>query len=74
MSFKVNLNVLMDCLGIFGGGSLTGQSKSPSLKMYYDGYGEPLQLIIEEGMVYDFESNSDLGGSIVTNWQRLLCC
>ena len=49
MSFKLNLNVLMECLGIFGSGSLTGQSQSPSLILHYDGYGEPLVLIMEEG-------------------------
>ena len=50
VSFKLNLNVLMECLGIFGSGSLTGQSQSPSLILHYDGYGEPLVLIMEEGM------------------------
>lgn len=49
VSFKLTLSVLLECLGIFGSSSLTGQSTSPSLKLYYDGYGEPLVLIIEEG-------------------------
>lgn len=47
-SFKVNLNVLMECLGIFGSG-ITGQGKAPTLKMMYDGYGEPLVLTLEDG-------------------------
>lgn len=53
VSFKINLNVFMECLGIFGS-TLTGQSKTPSLMMYYDGYGEPLVLTIEEGMRHDY--------------------
>ena len=48
VSFKVSLSVLLECLGIFGTASVSGQA-APSLKMYYDGYGEPLVLIIEEG-------------------------
>ena len=47
-SFKIDLNILMECLGIFGATSVSGQG-SPSLNMYYDGYGEPLVLTIEEG-------------------------
>lgn len=46
--FRINLNVLMECLNIFGGAP--GHS-FVSLKMYYPGEGEPLGLVLEEGGV-----------------------
>lgn len=46
--FRINLNVLMECLNIFGGAP--GQSFT-SLKMCYPGHGEPLELVLEEGGV-----------------------
>ena len=46
--FRINLNVLMECLNIFGGAP--GQSFT-SLKMYYPADGEPLGLVLEEGGV-----------------------
>ena len=46
--FRINLNVFMECLNIFGGAA--GQSFT-SLKMYYPGEGQPLGLVLEEGGV-----------------------
>eukprot|EP00051_Salpingoeca_urceolata_P014671 m.187150 g.187150 ORF g.187150 m.187150 type:complete len:291 (+) comp18153_c0_seq1:159-1031(+) len=41
--FNVPLDVLLECLGIFGSTACT------SLRMTYAGYGSPLTLILEEG-------------------------
>ncbi|XP_042225587.1 cell cycle checkpoint protein RAD1-like isoform X2 [Homarus americanus] len=49
VTFKINLNVLVECLNIFGGSSLPGVA--PSLKMCYGGYGSPLSLVLEEASV-----------------------
>ncbi|CAI9724797.1 cycle checkpoint RAD1-like [Octopus vulgaris] len=46
LTFKINLNVLLECLTIFGSSSVTGVMTS--LKMCYSGYGSPLMLILEE--------------------------
>ena len=46
--FMINLNVLMECLNMFGGGP---GSSYTSLKMYYCGEGQPLCLVLEEGGV-----------------------
>lgn len=46
--FLLNLNVLMECLNIFGGAPGTSFT---SLKMHYAGHGEPLALVLEEGGV-----------------------
>jgi cell cycle checkpoint protein len=47
-TFKINMNVLLECLNIFG-------SKDPAhqtaLKMCYNGYGSPLVLLLEENGV-----------------------
>lgn len=46
LAFKINLTVLLECLTIFGGGSMP--SANTSLKMCYAGYGSPLILMLEE--------------------------
>ncbi|XP_003391123.2 PREDICTED: cell cycle checkpoint protein RAD1-like [Amphimedon queenslandica] len=43
--FNIDLNVLIECLCIFGNEANT------SLRLYYDGYGTPLQLVLEENEV-----------------------
>ncbi|XP_071946302.1 cell cycle checkpoint protein RAD1-like isoform X2 [Antedon mediterranea] len=48
-TFKISLNVLQDCLTIFGGGS--SQGSNPALKICYAGYGSPLLLMLEENGV-----------------------
>ncbi|XP_042883005.1 cell cycle checkpoint protein RAD1-like [Penaeus japonicus] len=49
ITFKVNLNVFVECLNIFGGSSTPGIT--PALKMCYNGYGSPLILLLEEAGV-----------------------
>uniref|UniRef100_A0A672YYT9 RAD1 homolog (S. pombe) n=1 Tax=Sphaeramia orbicularis TaxID=375764 RepID=A0A672YYT9_9TELE len=49
VGFQVNLTVLLDCLNIFGGTTVTGVSTT--LRMCYRGYGYPLTLFLEEGGV-----------------------
>lgn len=49
VTFKVNLNVLVECLNIFGGSTTPGVT--PALKMCYGGYGSPLILLLEEAGV-----------------------
>jgi len=49
VSFRININILLECLTIFGSSSMTEQGMNPSLKLRYDGYGEPLSLVLEEG-------------------------
>lgn len=46
ITFKINLNVLIECLTIFGSSSLSGVLTS--LKMCYKGYGHNLILMLEE--------------------------
>jgi len=55
LSFSVNLNVVLECLNMFGGvGDSSGGSASPSLKICYSGYGHPLVLLLEDqGVVTD---------------------
>ncbi|EDO28618.1 predicted protein [Nematostella vectensis] len=48
-TFRVNLNVLLECLNIFG--SSKDSSSTTALKMCYKGYGNPLILMLEEGGV-----------------------
>ncbi|XP_064079279.1 cell cycle checkpoint protein RAD1-like [Macrobrachium nipponense] len=48
-TFKISLKSLVECLSIFGVSSSPGVT--PSLKMYYDGHGTPLEIILEEGGV-----------------------
>ncbi|NXR10824.1 RAD1 protein, partial [Semnornis frantzii] len=49
VTFRINLSVLIDCLTIFGTGSLPGTSTA--LRMCYRDYGYPLMLFLEEGGV-----------------------
>lgn len=53
--FRINLNTLIECLSIFGGGGSGaggGQEAShASLKMSYVDHGHPLSLLLEEGDV-----------------------
>ncbi|CAL1271164.1 unnamed protein product [Larinioides sclopetarius] len=50
--FKVNLNVLLECLNIFGGKNNPGSITT--VKMCYSGYGSPLVLLLEEnGVITD---------------------
>eukprot|EP01112_Ceratiomyxa_fruticulosa_P018279 TRINITY_DN581_c0_g1_i1.p1 TRINITY_DN581_c0_g1~~TRINITY_DN581_c0_g1_i1.p1 ORF type:complete len:248 (-),score=43.95 TRINITY_DN581_c0_g1_i1:418-1161(-) len=55
--FKINLSILMDCLGIFGGTSASssfGSMGYTALQMIYPGYGESLIMMLEEsGVVTD---------------------
>jgi len=55
LSFSVNLNVVLECLNMFGGvGDSSGGCASPSLKICYAGYGHPLVLLLEDqGVVTD---------------------
>ncbi|XP_069156159.1 cell cycle checkpoint protein RAD1 isoform X2 [Procambarus clarkii] len=58
VAFKVNLNVLVECLSIFGG-SIFGGGTTPSLKMCYGGHGSPLILLLEEaGVLTDCSINT----------------
>lgn len=59
--FRINLNALIvsnikknnikmyslnqECLNIFGSGSGSGYESHTALKLYYNGYGNPLQLL-----------------------------
>ncbi|XP_062501190.1 cell cycle checkpoint protein RAD1-like [Corticium candelabrum] len=47
-TFKINMNVLLECLNIFGSKDLTQHT---ALKICYDGYGSPLVLLLEENGV-----------------------
>ncbi|GFW60230.1 cell cycle checkpoint protein RAD1 [Trichonephila clavipes] len=47
--FKVNLNVLLECLNIFGGRNNPGCIST--VKICYSGYGSPLILLLEENGV-----------------------
>ncbi|KAK7069646.1 ssDNA endodeoxyribonuclease [Halocaridina rubra] len=49
VTFKVFLNILVECLNIFG--VSTTPSVTPTLKMYYNGFGTPLEILLEEGGV-----------------------
>lgn len=49
VNFKINLNVLLECLNIFGNSNIPGITTA--LKMCYSGYGSPLILVLEEGGV-----------------------
>ena len=46
--FRLNLNVFMECLNIFGGAPGTSYT---SMKMYFPNHGDPLGLVLEEGGV-----------------------
>ncbi|KXJ27827.1 cell cycle checkpoint protein RAD1 [Exaiptasia diaphana] len=48
-TFRINLNVLMECLNIFGSSKDSGCFTT--LKLCYKGYGFPLVLMLEEGGV-----------------------
>ncbi|KAF5395739.1 Cell cycle checkpoint protein RAD1 [Paragonimus heterotremus] len=48
ISFKTNINVLIDCLSIFG---ITSQTSSTSLVLTYKEYGSTLDLLLEENGV-----------------------
>ncbi|XP_066935355.1 cell cycle checkpoint protein RAD1-like isoform X2 [Clytia hemisphaerica] len=45
-TFKINLNVLLECLHIFG--SSSEKSSATALKMCYAGHGYPLKLLLAE--------------------------
>eukprot|EP01134_Creolimax_fragrantissima_P005513 CFRG5513T1 len=47
--FAISLNVLIECLSIFG--ATTMNSESTSLMIYYQGYGNPLELKLAEHTV-----------------------
>uniref|UniRef100_A0A6A7FVG9 Cell cycle checkpoint protein RAD1-like n=1 Tax=Hirondellea gigas TaxID=1518452 RepID=A0A6A7FVG9_9CRUS len=49
VTFKINLNVLVECLSIFGGSSTPGVT--PALKLCYNGPGSPLVVLLEEAGV-----------------------
>ena len=55
LSFSINLNVVLECLNMFGGvGSGESLGASPSLKICYGGYGHPFVLLLEEhGVIND---------------------
>ena len=55
LSFSINLNVVIECLNMFGGvGSGENLGASPYLKMCYGGYGHPFILLLEEqGVIND---------------------
>jgi len=44
--FRINLSIMLDCLGIYGGGT-----SFVALQMAYGGYGNQLLLMLEEGGV-----------------------
>lgn len=43
ISFKINLSVVLECLNIFGSGTSSGGSTT--LRMSYQGYGFPLEML-----------------------------
>ena len=59
VTFKINLDILQQCLSIFGTGSSCnsgggGMGSTTALKMLHNGYGSPLVLTLEEdGAVTD---------------------
>jgi len=61
LSFCVNLNIVLECLNMFGGvgAGSDGLLSAPSLKLCYSGYGHPLILYLEEhGVVTDCQINT----------------
>jgi len=61
LSFCVNLNIVLECLNMFGGvgAGSDGLASAPSLKLCYSGYGHPLILYLEEhGVVTDCQINT----------------
>lgn len=61
LSFCVNLNVILECLNMFGGvgAGNDGISSQPTLKICYAGYGNPLILYLEEhGVITDCQINT----------------
>jgi len=56
LSFSLNLGVVLECLNMFGGVGIGGDSAQacPTLKICYAGYGQPLVLLLEDqGVVTD---------------------
>jgi len=52
VTFRVNLSVFLDCLNMFGKPEASGAPVG--LRMFYHGYGHPLELMLEEsGVVTD---------------------
>lgn len=49
VTFKICLNILVECLNIFG--MSTSPGITPALKMCYNGYGTPLEILLVEGGV-----------------------
>jgi len=43
VNFSLDLNVLLECLDIFG--DATSSTSSTALKLRYKGYGNPVQLL-----------------------------
>lgn len=51
--FKINLTVLVECLGMFWS-SMSSASASVGLQLYYEGQGHPVTVLIEEdGIITD---------------------
>lgn len=46
--FRIPLNILLECLNIFGGTSTTSTSNTTAFELCYAGEGHPLILILEE--------------------------
>jgi len=55
LSFSINLNVIIECLNMFGGvGAGESLGANPCLKICYAGYGHPFILLLEEqGVIND---------------------
>jgi len=55
LSFSINLNVVIECLNMFGGvGAGESLGANPCLKICYAGYGHPFILLLEEqGVIND---------------------
>ena len=55
LSFSINLNVVIECLNMFGGvGAGENLGANPCLKICYAGYGHPFILLLEEqGVIND---------------------
>ena len=48
--FKINLNVLLECLNILGVSNAPGVT--PALTLHYDGQGSPLNLMWEKKTLF----------------------
>ncbi|XP_032793542.1 cell cycle checkpoint protein RAD1 isoform X2 [Daphnia magna] len=53
IKFQLNLTVLLECLNVFGSSGLQSGT-SPALKLYYNGHGTPVSILLEEsGVITD---------------------